>query len=222
MRLLIVEDSEKLRDALRSGFSAFGWAVDMAADGAAARPYLAQWDYDVVILDLMMPRVDGLQLLREVRQQGKPVRVLVLSARDQIADRVQALDLGADDYLVKPFSFDELRARVAALSRRHHAEHEPEIALGELRIHTAARSVRAPSGVLPLTPKEYAILEFLARHRGRVFHRAALFEHLYGSTSSASDKVIEVLMSTLRSKLIDAGCADPITTRRGFGYVVEA
>ena len=111
MRLLIVEDSEKLRDALLSGFSAFGWAVDMAADGAAARPYLAQWDYDVVILDLMMPRVDGLQLLREIRQQGKPVRVLVLSARDQITDRVQALDLGADDYLVKPFSFDELRAR---------------------------------------------------------------------------------------------------------------
>lgn len=142
--------------------------------------------------------------------------------RDQISDRVQALDLGADDYLVKPFSFDELRARVAALTRRHHDEHEPEIALGELRIHTAARSVRAPSGTLPLTPKEYAILEFLARHRGRVFHRAALFEHLYGSTSSASDKVIEVLMSTLRSKLVDAGCADPITTRRGFGYVVEA
>jgi len=95
MRLLIVEDSEKLRDALLSGFSAFGWAVDMAADGAAARPYLAQWDYDVVILDLMMPRVDGLQLLREIRQQGKPVRVLVLSARDQITDRVQALRSGS-------------------------------------------------------------------------------------------------------------------------------
>lgn len=221
MRLLIVEDSQKLREALLSGFSAFGWAVDSAVDGAAARPFLAQWDYDVVVLDLMMPRVDGLQLLREIRQQGKPVRVLVLSARDQIADRVQALDMGADDYLVKPFSFDELRARVAALTRRRHDEHEPEIVLGDLRILTAARSVHGQSGVVALTPKEYAILEFLARHRGRVFNRTALFEHLYGSASSASDKVIEVLMSTLRSKLTDAGCADPITTRRGFGYVVE-
>jgi DNA-binding response OmpR family regulator len=168
----------------------------------------------------MLPQVSGLEVLRALRAAQTPTRVLVLSARDQIEDRVTALNLGADDYLLKPFDFSELKARVLALLRRRYGELSSKLTCGDLTLDTNARVASSRGAPLPLTPKEYALLETLLRHRGRSFTRAALFERLYDGLSEASDRVIEVVVSTLRNKLDKAGLPAVIETRRGFGYRV--
>jgi len=220
MRVLIVDDSERVRKTLASGLHGRGFVAETAEDGAVALSLLNGLPYDLVVLDLMMPRMDGMQLLRALKGRASKPRILVLSARDQVQDRVEALNLGADDYLVKPFAFDELVARLQALGRRSSSDASPEIECGRLRLDAAARIARIDGAALALTPKEFALLELLVRRRGHVLSRAAVFEQLYESDSSASDTVIEVLMSTLRAKLARAGLADLIETRRGFGYVV--
>ena len=221
MKVLIVEDSEILRDSLAEHLRAQGASVDEAGDGALALAYLQRYDYEVVILDLMLPKVDGLRVLREMRAAGMSSRVLVLSARDQITDRVEALNLGADDYLVKPFAEAELESRLLALMRRSLEAAQPQLQFGELRVDSVRRIAAVAGQPLNLTPKEFALLEALLRQRGTVLTRGRLFEQLYDSRSAASDKVIEVLLSTLRNKLAQAGVAEMIQTRRGFGYVVE-
>jgi DNA-binding response OmpR family regulator len=220
MKLLLVEDSARLSAALVAGFRDEGFAVDHAADGRMALQYLGVHEYDIAILDLMLPHVPGIEVLRALRAAQAPTRVLVLSARDQIEDRVTALNLGADDYLVKPFEFAELRARVLALLRRRYGEVSSKLTIGELTLDTNARVASLRGAPLPLTPKEYALLETLLRHRGRSFTRAALFERLYDGLSEASDRVIEVMVSTLRTKLDKAGLPALVETRRGFGYRV--
>ena len=220
MRVLVVDDSERVRNTLAAGLHARGMAVDTAPDGAEALTLLGGLDFDVVVLDLMMPRVDGMQVLQALKSRATKPRILVLSARDQVQDRVDALNLGADDYLVKPFAFEELLARLNALARRNVAESSPELSCGRLVLDTAMRIARVDDTVLALTPKEYALLELLVRRTGHVMSRAAIFAQLYESDSTASDTVIEVLMSTLRAKLACAGLPDLIETRRGFGYVV--
>jgi two-component system response regulator QseB len=220
VKLLLVEDSARLSAALVAGFRGEGFAVDHAADGRAALQYLKLHEYDILILDLMLPQVCGLEVLRALRKVPVPTRVLVLSARDQIEDRVSALNLGADDYLLKPFDFAELKARVLALLRRHYGEISSKLVCGDLALDTNARVASSRGAPLPLTPKEYALLETLLRHRGRSFTRAALFERLYDGLSDASDRVIEVVISTLRAKLDKAGLPTLIETRRGFGYRV--
>lgn len=221
VRVLIVEDSERLRTALRVGLNSAGLAVDVAADGRAALPLLSDNDYDVVVLDLMMPRMDGRELLREIRRRQLPARVLVLSALEGLDERVGRLDEGADDYLVKPFSFEELRARVMAMARRRHDLAEPILEHRGLRLDTARRVAEGPTGRVDLGPKEFALLEELLRHPGRVYSRGQLYERLYSNESEASDKVIEVLISTLRAKLARGGLEDMIETRRGFGYAAR-
>ena len=220
MRVLVVDDSDRVRKTLASGLRAHGMAVETAADGAEALTLLNGLAFDVTVLDLMMPRVDGTQVLKALKARSAKPRILVLSARDQVQDRVDALNLGADDYLVKPFAFEELLARLLALGRRNFTEASPELACGRLSVDTATRLARVDDTVLTLTPKEYALLELLVRRKGHVLSRAAVFSQLYESNSSASDTVIEVLMSTLRAKLARAGLPDLIETRRGFGYVV--
>jgi len=220
MRLLLVEDSTRLSAALTYDFRREGFAVDHAADGLAALRQLEAYEYDVMILDLMLPRVGGLEVLRTLRASKAPTRVLVLSARDQIEDRVTALNLGADDYLVKPFDLAELKARTLALLRRRYGETSGVLAHGELTLDTNARLATVRGSPLPLSPKEYALLETLLRHRGRSFTRVALFERLYDGLSDASDGVVAVIVSTLRSKLASAGIHELIETRRGFGYRV--
>jgi len=220
MRVLVVDDSERVRKTLATGLHARGFAVETAADGAEALALLNGLPFDLVVLDLMMPRVDGTQVLQSLRSKTAKPRILVLSARDQVQDRVDALNLGADDYLVKPFAFDELLARLLALGRRTFAAASPELECGALRLDTATQLARVNDTVLSLTPKEYALLELLVRRKGHVLSRATIFEQLYESDSNASDTVIEVLMSTLRAKLARAGLPDLIETRRGFGYVV--
>jgi len=221
VKVLLVEDSLILRANLAEHLRAQGSSVDEAEDGVVALAYLRRYAYDVVILDLMLPKVDGLEVLRDMRAAGMSSRVLVLSARDQIADRVEALNLGADDYLVKPFAQSELESRLLALMRRSLGAAQPLLREGHLCVDPARRIATVEGQPLTLTPKEFALLEALLRQRGTVLTRGRLFAQLYDSRSESSDKVIEVLVSTLRGKLLQAGVVDLIQTRRGFGYVVE-
>jgi two-component system copper resistance phosphate regulon response regulator CusR len=220
MRVLVVDDSERVRKTLATGLRTHGMAVETAADGAEALAMLNGLAFDVVVLDLMMPRVDGTQVLKSLKGRAEKPRILVLSARDLVQDRVDALNLGADDYLVKPYAFEELLARLLALGRRNFAEASPDLHSGRLVLDTARQLARIDDTVLTLTPKEYALLELLLRRKGHVMSRGVIFGQLYESDSTASDTVIEVLMSTLRGKLSRAGLPDLIETRRGFGYVV--
>lgn len=219
MRLLIAEDSPTLGRDLRTALVRDGHAVDVAVDGEQAMQFLSSYSYDVATLDLMMPRVDGWTVLRWLQGREQRPRVLVLSARDQVQDRVEVLNLGADDYMVKPFVYAELLARIHALMRRGDRA-TALLKAGALEVDPQARVARIGQNMLSLSPKEYALLEMLMTHRGRVLSRTALFEGLYDARSEASDKVIEVLISTLRSKLGQAGIDQLIETRRGFGYVV--
>ena len=221
MRLLIVEDSQTLAESLRATLESEGHACDHAADGAAALRFIASNAYDLLVLDWMLPGVDGLGVLRALRAAQAPTQVLMLSARDTVADRVAALDAGADDYLSKPFALDELLARVRALARRPRDGGTSLLHWQALQVDTPARRARWQGQDMQLSPKEYALLELLLRQRGKLFTRAAIFDRLYDSTSEASDKVVEVIISTLRGKLHKAGAPDPIATRRGFGYVIE-
>ncbi len=221
MRLLIVEDSPTLAASLQATLEQDGHACDHAGDGEQAIAFLAGHDYDLLVLDWMLPRRDGLQVLRALRGSGARARVLMLSARDTVADRVAALDAGADDYLVKPFALDELQARVRALARRGRDGGDTVLELEGLQVDTGARRARWQGVDLQLSPKEYALLELLLRERGKVLSRPAIFDRLYDSASESSDKVVEVILSTLRGKLAKAGAPDPIHTRRGFGYVIE-
>ncbi len=219
MRLLIVEDSINLGRDLSTALVRDGHVVDLAEDGAVALQFLAGYSYDVVTLDLTMPRLDGWTVLRQLQGRGGSPRVLVLSARDQVADRVEALNLGADDYMIKPFAYAELHARLHALCRRGE-NGSTRLQLGSLEVDQRARLARVDGVVLALSPKEYALLEILLAQRGSVLSRTALFEKLYDARSEASSKVIEVIVSTLRTKLAQVGLRDLIETRRGFGYVV--
>ena len=221
MRLLLVEDSQRLREGLQTGLAGAGFAVDAAADGAAALAFLDAYDYPLTVLDLGLPKVDGMAVLARLRARQVPTRVLVLSARDQIGDRIAALDAGADDYLVKPFALDELIARLRALGRRYHGATTPQLAAGNLALDSARCVARCAGRPLNLSPREYALLEVLLHSRGRVLSRAMLFERLYDADARASDKVIEVLMSGLRGKLAAAGWDGQIENHRGFGYVLD-
>ncbi len=221
MKLLLIEDSERLRVTVQRGLTAAGFTVDAAADGAVAGSFLQTYTYDLVILDLMLPRVDGLTVLRDMASLSTRPRVLVLSARDQISDRVQALNLGADDYLVKPFAFDELLARLHALARRPAQARAPILVCAGLHIDLRSCSAWSPDGQpLPLTPREFAVLALLARHRGRTFSRNEILERTAGSDSTASDRSVQVLVFGLRRKLAAAGWHELVKTRRGIGYLI--
>ncbi|MGB8636139.1 MAG: response regulator transcription factor [Rhodanobacteraceae bacterium] len=220
MKLLLVEDNERLRTTLARGLDAEGFAVDVAADGAQALQFLKAYEYELLVLDLMLPKLDGLGVLRELAVKSMRPRVLVLSARDQVADRIEALDAGADDYLVKPFAFDEVLARLHALARRPIQAQAPELEHGPLRIDVRAKQVRVGNDVLALTAREYALLVLLVRHQGRVFSRMQIQDKISDSDNLASDRGIEVLVHGLRRKLEQAGVPELIKNRRGAGYLI--
>ena len=220
MKLLLVEDSERLRDNLARGLRAAGFTVDAARDGVEAIGYLAGYAYDFMVLDLGLPRLDGFGVLRALPAGGERPRVLVLSARDQVGDRVDALNAGADDYLVKPFAFEEIVARLHALARRPAETRADVLEHAGVRLDAQAHRATAKGAVLQLTPREFALLELLLRHRGRVFRRADILERIAGSESEASDRSIEVVVFGVRRKLADAGCTHLIENRRGAGYLI--
>jgi DNA-binding response OmpR family regulator len=221
VKVLLVEDSQRLLRSLGQGLKRLGYAVDLAADGEDGLALAETYDYAVIVLDLMLPGLPGLEVLRRLRARGRDTHILILSARDRVEDRVKGLQLGADDYLVKPFDFDELCARIQALVRRRHQAKSPILRLGPLEIDTARRQVSRRGDALHLTPSEYRLLEFLAYQPGRVFSQEQLLEHLHRSDSEASANVVEVLVSGLRRKIHVRGEPPLLRTRRGFGYFVE-
>ncbi len=221
MRLLLVEDSERLRATLDLGLRREGFAVDLAADGPTGLRYARNNPYDLIVLDLMLPGLDGLTVLRELRAAGNETHVLVLTARDTVEDRVRGLAAGADDYLVKPFAFDELVARLRALARRKFVRKDPRIVLGRLTVDAAERRARHDGETLDLTPREYALLELLALRQGEVVTRLEIEDALYSERTLPSSNAVDTAVCRLRAKLGAVEGGPQIRTRRGLGYVLE-
>jgi two-component system copper resistance phosphate regulon response regulator CusR len=221
MKILLVEDSERLQRSLSAGLQKNGFTIDQAFDGEAALACIAVNQYDAVVLDLMLPKLDGLTVLSRLRKQGNDCQVLILSANDQTEDRVRGLDLGADDYLVKPFSFDELVSRLRALNRRGSGVKTPAIEIDGVTVDTVARQVCFGENVIALTPHEYRLIEFLAARRGRVYSHDQLIDQLYDMSSYVTRNAVEAHISSLRKRLSKAGAPKLIKTRRGFGYLIE-
>jgi len=221
MKILLVEDSERLQRSLITGLHKSGFTVDQAFDGKQALAFVASNQYEVIILDLMLPEIDGLTVLAKIRKDGNDVHVLILSANDQTGDRIKGLDLGADDYLVKPFSFDELVSRLRALSRRRNGTKNPVVEIEGVKIHSVTRYVYFNDKEVSITPYEYNLLEYMALHRGRVFSHDQLIEQIYDACSYVTGNAIEAHISALRKRLAEAGAPPLVKTRRGFGYLIE-
>ena len=217
MRILVVEDEPRLLRSLAKALREEGYAVDTADAGDDGLYKAENYDYDAIVLDVMLPRLDGWQLLERLRQR-KQTPVLMLTARDATRDRVRGLDTGADDYLVKPFDLTELLARLRALIRRAAGQARSHLEVHGVVIDTRARTVTRAGQPVPLTAREYAILEYLALHRGEVVTRTALYEHLFDESDDTLSNLLDVHVFSIRKKL----GADPITTRRGQGYSIES
>ena len=221
MRVLVVEDSVRLQRNLVAALRNSGYAVDAAADGEEGLWLAQSNDYDAIVLDLMLPKRDGLDVLRTLREAGRPVHILLLTARDTVADRVNGLQAGADDYLVKPFALEELLARVQALCRRAYGTKQPTLVVGDLEIDTLARTARRGGRPADLTAREYQLLEYLARRRDEVVSRADIEAHIYDGQVDPMSNVVDSAICTLRKKIaLPAGAAPLIHTRRGLGYVL--
>lgn len=222
MRVLIVEDQERLRNWLLKGLREADFVVDATGNGKEGLWYALGNSYDAIILDLMLPGMDGLSILRELRNAKRDSPVLILTARDTVPDRVKGLDGGADDYLVKPFAFEELLARVRALVRRAYGTRNPVIEVGDLRLDTGQRSVWRRGQEVELRAMEYKLLEYLVRRAGDTVSRTEIWEHLYDFGSQAVSNVVDVYVAALRRKLDLPGEQSLIQTRRGLGYVLRS
>jgi DNA-binding response OmpR family regulator len=221
MRVLLIEDSERLQRSVGTGLRKSGFAVDVAGDGPNGLWLGKTNAYDVIVLDLMLPGMDGLSVLRELRAAGRDAHVLLLTAKDTVDDRVRGLSEGADDYLIKPFAFEELVARVRALARRQHKAKDPRLTFGDLQVDTAARTVRRGGRAVDLSPREYALLEYLALRHGSVVSRTEIEEHIYDERVEPMSNVIDATVYALRKKIDDPNApagASLIRTRRGMGY----
>jgi len=222
MRVLVIEDSERLRRSLAIGLRKSGYAVDLAADGAQGLWSAQSNSYDVIVLDLMLPEVDGLSVLQTLRRKEIDSPVLILTARDSVEDRVRGLRLGADDYLIKPFAFDELLARIEVLTRRPHGVKSPQIVIGDLELDTAARTVRRGGAMIELPPREYALLEYLALRKGQVVSRTEIEQHIYDEHVEPASNVVDAAVYALRRKIDRTDGPSFIRTRRGMGYTLVA
>jgi DNA-binding response OmpR family regulator len=221
VRVLLVEDHKPMLRAIKQGLEEEGFAVDTAADGEEGDFKALSANYDVVILDLMLPKIDGLELLQKWRRAGMSAHVLVLTARGSIEDKVKGLDHGADDDLTKPFQWEELLARLRALIRRTHQVKDPVLRVHDLEIDTGSRTVKRAGQAIHLTPREYALLQFLAYHRGKVVTRSMIWEHLYDEHDENTSNVVDVYIRYLRTK-IDKGFEPAlILTRWGEGYMMR-
>jgi two-component system, OmpR family, response regulator len=221
MRVLLVEDDERLAGSLARGLRGEGYAVDVAGRGDDAVLQARVHDYDVVILDVMLPGLDGVSVCRTLRESGRWSPVLMLTARDGVADRIRGLDAGADDYLVKPFDFGELVARVRALLRRGAPERPAVVVAGDLAVDPASRSVTRAGRRVELSAREFAVLELLARRAGQVVSRTDLLEHVWDRNYQGSTNIVDVYVGYLRRKLENPFGRPLIHTVRGAGYLVE-
>jgi DNA-binding response OmpR family regulator len=220
MRVLIVEDYAPLLKSVSQGLREAGYAVDTAADGAEGLLCAESTPYDVIVLDLMLPGIDGATVLERLRRRKNTAGVIILTARDAVADRVKGLDLGADDYLTKPFAFEELLARVRAVTRRGYGTREPMLRIADLEIDTAARTVRREGKNLLLSAREYALLEYLASRQGQIVTRSEIWDHCYDFATEPSSNVVDVYVGYLRKKIDQDYDVKLIHTRRGQGYVL--
>jgi len=221
MRILVVEDEKRIADFLTRGLQGAGYAVDAAPDGATAIDFIHSTDYDLVILDLMLPDMDGLKVLERIRSRKVGPPVLILSARGQVDDRVKGLEHGADDYLVKPFAFVELLARVRALLRRGQPAPE-KLQVADLTVDCVRRKVTRNSEGIDLAPKEFGILEYMMRNKGRPLSRTMIVEHVWDMDYDGLTNIVDVYIRHLRSKIDDRFPQKLIQTVRGIGYMIEA
>lgn len=221
MRILLVEDYGPLRLSIAERLREAGYIVDHTADGREGLWFAKENHYSLAILDLMLPGVHGLDILREIRQSGKETAVLITTAKDGINDRVQGLDAGADDYLVKPFALEELMARVRALVRRNHGAKDAILRIADLEVDTKRRSASRAGKEVELTSKEFALLELLALRTGEVVRRSDVWEQLYDFNQDIESNVVDVYIAHLRKKLETDGLKKLIHTRRGEGYILE-
>lgn len=220
MRALVVEDDEKIASFILNGLKENGFAVDHARDGETGLVLAQAVDYDAIVLDIMLPQLDGLALLRAVRGSNTTVPIIILSARSSVDDRVKGLQFGADDYLTKPFAFSELMARIHALMRRRSQTKEPtKIVVGDLTIDLLSREVTRGGNHCELQPREFALLEFLARNSGRVVTKTLILEHVWDYSFDPQTNVVDVLISRLRNKVDKEKTL--IHTIRGVGYVLK-
>ncbi len=221
MRILVVEDEPAAARVLAQGLREHAYAVDIAVDGAAARDQVTGTDYDLVILDVLLPRIDGLALCRQIRNFGSTVPILMLTARGGLDQRVAGLDAGADDYLAKPYHFPELLARVRALLRRGPALTPATMAVADLELDTRARTATRARRPLQLTTKEFGLLEYLMRQHNQVVSRDDIAKHVWDDSFDAGSNLIEVYIQRLRRKIDDGHDRKLIQTRRGAGYVLS-
>lgn len=222
MRILLVEDEPSAAKMLAKGLREQSYAVDVATDGDAALYQISIYDYDLVILDVMLPRKDGFEVCQEMRATGSSIPVLMLTARDVVDDRIAGLDSGADDYLTKPFDFGELLARARALLRRGEAIRPEILVVADLEIDTRARRVKRAGRDVQLTGKEYALLEYFARNADRVLGRAEIAEHVWDENFDVFSNLIEVYIQRLRRKIDDEYQVKLFQTRRGEGYILSS
>lgn len=223
MRVLLVEDSPRLQRNIATALRRSGYAVDTAADGDEGLWLAESHDYDAIVLDLMLPKRDGLDVLRTLRARRRPAHVLLLTARDTVADRVIGLQAGADDYLVKPFALEELLARVQALCRRAYGTKAPRLVVADLEINPAALEVHRAGRPVELTAREYQLLEYLARRCGEVVSRTDIEAHIYDGQVDPMSNVVDSAICSLRKKISVVPSSAPlIHTRRGLGYVLAA
>jgi len=221
VRILLVEDSKRLQSSIGRGLRRAGYAIDVAGDGREGLWLGESNQYDVIVLDLMLPGMDGLSLLRELRAEHNPTHVLVLTAKDTVEDRVRGLQAGADDYLVKPFAFEELLARIQALCRRGYDRKNPVVTIDDLQINTATRKAARDGKPIDLTAREFMLLEYLALRRGEVVTRSEIEAHIYADSVELMSNVVDSAICILRKKITPPGSAPLIHTRRGSGYVLE-
>lgn len=221
MRILVVEDEKKVASFIKKGLEEDYYSVDVALDGKEGSRLALSEEYDLIILDIMLPFIDGISILKNIRNEKNPTPVLMLTAKDNVEDKVLGLDAGADDYLSKPFAFDELLARVRALLRRNSTEKKAILAAGDLELDTQTHKAFRGGTEIQLTPREYAILEYLLRNKNRVISRTLLSEHVYDYHFDSDTNVIDVYINKLRNK-IDKGFYNPILqTVRGVGYIIK-
>ena len=220
MRVLVAEDHASLARSIANGLREEGFAVDLTGDGEEALQWSRVNPYDCIVLDVMMPGRDGWSVLQHVRRNGSNVPVLMLTARDAIEDRVKGLNLGADDYLIKPFAFEELVARVRALVRRGHDQKSTVITIADLEVDTASKTVHRSGKSITLSAREYALLEYLIHREGRVVSRGEIWDHIYDQADETTSNVVDVYIGYLRNKIDRDFPVKLIHTRRGLGYVL--
>jgi DNA-binding response OmpR family regulator len=221
MRLLLIEDDKSILNATAKGIEKSGYSVDICDNGRDAQSLISLNDYDCIILDIILPGVDGLTILRNMRNKGNQTPVLLLTAKDSVADRVSGLDCGADDYMIKPFSLDELMARLRALMRRESSARKNELTIADLTVDLLNHTVRRAEKEIILTSKEFAILEFLLRNKNRLLTRTQIVDHVWNYDFDCSSNIVDVYIRYLRRKIDDGFDTKLIGTVRGSGYIIK-